>query len=134
MQSVKHPNCSLCRRELTPDARARKGMCFRCYQRERRGRSLVGKRCAVCSVEDQRVLQFHRMAEGHVVLCANHATIAGKRSITLDELKDECFPAGDRRQEDRRRSDRRNYRERRQDDWHSIDDEERRSYQERRAG
>jgi hypothetical protein len=62
----------------------------------------------VCGIADVRVLRRHRLKDGIVVLCANHAAIAGRRSITLTDLRTECAPAGDRRTgTERRRTDRR---------------------------
>ena len=47
------------------------------------------------------------------VLCANCATVRGRRPLTLEQLVAEVFPPGDRRRADRRRGDRRTYVERR---------------------
>lgn len=73
----------------------------------------MAKPCAVCSIADLRVLRRHKLRDGFVVLCANHAAIAGRRALTLTELRGECAPPGDRRagaerrQADRRHVDRR---------------------------
>jgi len=59
------------------------------------------------------VLRRHKLRDGFVVLCANHAAIAGRRTLSLTELRGECVPPGDRRggierrQTDRRHTDRR---------------------------
>jgi hypothetical protein len=53
------------------------------------------------------VLRRHALAGVRVTLCANHAAVAGRRTLTLDELCAECFRPGDRRAEDRRAGDRR---------------------------
>jgi hypothetical protein len=62
----------------------------------------------VCGIADARVLRRHKLKDGLVVLCANHAAIAGRREVTLTELRGECCPPGDRRAgAERRREDRR---------------------------
>jgi hypothetical protein len=62
----------------------------------------------VCGIADARVLRRHRLKDGLVVLCANHAAIAGRRGMTLTELRGECCPPGDRRAgSERRQNDRR---------------------------
>jgi hypothetical protein len=48
-------------------------------------------------------------------LCGNHSAVAGRRMLTLEELRAECFPPGDRRARDRRLADRRTPAERRAD-------------------
>lgn len=101
--------CSACPRTTTEP---RKGLCFACYQRDRRGHDRA-KACAVCAVGDPRVLRRHKLALGFETLCANHSAIAGRRRITLGELRAECFPSGDRRRTDRRHADRRGGPERR---------------------
>lgn len=96
------PTCERCGMVAQP---RRRGLCFRCYQRERRGHQRHGP-CSVCRCADVRVLRRHQLADGWTVLCANHAAIAGRRAITLAELVVESG--------DRRRGDRRTHRERRQ--------------------
>ncbi len=102
--------CQICGK---PTDKPRRGLCFACYQRQRRGHQLAGP-CAICGLEDKRLLRRHQLADGLVVLCANHAALAGRRQLSLDELAAECHPPGDRRSADRRRGDRRNHIERRQ--------------------
>jgi hypothetical protein len=68
----------------------------------------------VCGIADLRVLRRHKLRDGFVVLCANHAAIAGRRSLTLTDLCAECAPPGDRRAgAERRTSDRRHTERRR---------------------
>ena len=67
----------------------RRGLCFACYQRERRGHD-VSDACAVCETRDARVLRRHALVCGPSTLCANHSAIAGRRALTLDELRSEC--------------------------------------------
>jgi hypothetical protein len=73
----------------------------------------VAKPCAVCGIADVRVLRRHRLRDGFVVLCANHAAIAGRRSLTLTELRGECAPVGDRRSGSERRNNERRQNDRR---------------------
>jgi hypothetical protein len=101
--------CSACPRKA---AKLKKGLCPACYLRSHRG-GATGKACAVCAVGDPRVLRRHKLALGFETLCANHSAIAGRRRITLGELRAECFPLGDRRRTDRRHADRRGGPERR---------------------
>ena len=79
-----------------PTDRPRRGRCPACYRRAQRGHA-VAKPCAVCGIADLRVLRRHKLRDGFVVLCANHAAIAGRRTLTLTELRGECAPPGDRR-------------------------------------
>lgn len=58
----------------------------------------------MCAVADRRVLRRHRLAEGLVTLCANHAAVAGRRPLTVEQLRAECYPLGDRRGSSERRS------------------------------
>jgi hypothetical protein len=88
-------------------------MCFACYLRQQRGHS-IDEPCAVCGLDDKRMLRRHRLAGGLVVLCANDAAVAGRRRLSLEELHAERFPAGDRRSGDRRRAPRRGLVERRE--------------------
>ena len=85
--------CASCGR---PTDRPRRGCCPACYRRAQRGHA-VAKPCAVCGIADLRVLRRHKLRDGFVVLCANHAAIAGRRSLTLTDLCAECAPPGDRR-------------------------------------
>lgn len=96
-----------------PTDRPRRGRCPACYRRAQRGHA-VAKPCAVCGIADLRVLRRHKLRDGFVVLCANHAAIAGRRSLTLTELRGECAPPGDRRAgAERRQADRRHVERRR---------------------
>jgi hypothetical protein len=103
-----------------PAPKPKKGLCHGCYLRGHRGHT-IGADCMVCGNRDLRVLRRHKVAQGpdeprvfmFVVLCANDAAIAGRRLLTLDELRAEVFPPEDRRRGDRRRGPRRAPRERR---------------------
>jgi len=97
--------CSTCGR---PTTEPRRGLCMGCRLRVLRGHVASGC-CSVCGTTDARVLRRHRLADGLATLCANDAAIAGRRPLTVAELRAEVFPAGDRRQGDRRRADRRNF-------------------------
>lgn len=103
IRSAGNRPCTACAR---PTAEPRRGMCFACYQRARRGH-VASSACAVCATADRRVLRRHQLVDGWTVLCANHAAVAGRRSISLLELRAEVSPEGDRRAADRRREDRR---------------------------
>lgn len=95
-----------------PTPEPRKGACSACYQRARRGHDHDGA-CAACGLADARVLRRHQLADGWSTLCANDAAIAGRRPITLAQLRTERFPDGDRRRGDRRGGDRRDLQVRR---------------------
>ena len=94
--------CGTCKR---PTGEPRKGLCYACYQRERRG--AVVNACAVCGLADARMLMFRTLADGEHVLCGNHALALGKRRLALSELARELRVPGDRRASDRRAGDRR---------------------------
>ena len=97
-------HCTTCGR---PTCHARRSRCPACYRRVTRGHALAGP-CAVCGLTDLRVLRRHALRNGVAVLCANHSAMAGRRSLTLTELRGECCPLGDRRDgEERRRAARR---------------------------
>jgi hypothetical protein len=96
-----------------PAPKPKKGLCAGCYLRGYR-RHTLGSECRICGTRDQRVLRRHVLAASTSTLCANHSAIAGRRKITLTELRAEVYPEGDRRHAERRRSDRRGPRERRQ--------------------
>ncbi len=61
----------------------------------------------MCGETDRRLLRRVRLSAERAVLCANHAAIAGQRRPTLEGLRLECYPSGDRRQLERRSGDRR---------------------------
>ena len=94
--------CSSCGR---PAPEPRKGLCFGCYMRSRRGHE-TGLACECCGVTDRRVLRRHALDELRT-LCANCSAVAGRRALSLDELRCEVFPPGDRRGPGRRTGDRR---------------------------
>jgi hypothetical protein len=79
------PGCS---RPLPPGCR--RHVCSRCGVAASRNRSVAGKRCAVCSTPDIRVLAVVELADGEHVLCANDRAIAGRLGLTLDELRAEA--------------------------------------------
>ena len=88
-----------------PAPEPRKGLCFGCYMRSRRGHE-TGPACECCGVTDRRVLRRHALDELRT-LCANCSAVAGRRALSLDELRCEVFPPGDRRGPGRRTGDRR---------------------------
>lgn len=89
-----------------PTSEPRKGACSACYQRARRGHDHDGA-CSVCGLADARVLRRHQLADGWTTLCANDAALAGRRPLSLHQLRAERYPDGDRRGADRRAGDRR---------------------------
>lgn len=122
-RSTGNARCSSCGK---PAPKPKKGLCAGCYLRAWRGDTL-GSECQICHLRDQRVLRRVKLAASTSTLCANHAAIAGRRAITLTALRAECFPAGDRRQADRRTGDRRAPLERRRRvDVNKLLEEERR--------
>jgi hypothetical protein len=114
------------------------GSCVGCRLRRHRGHE-TGPCCVVCARTDPRVLRRAKLREkggGELVatLCALCACIAGRRPLTVDELRREVFPEGDRRQADRRIGDRRTGRERRDEiDVARLLDADRRERSDRRA-
>ena len=107
--------CSACSKEVT---QLRRGLCSACYQRQLRGSPAVNGSCAVCGLEDGRVLRAVKLGDSTVVGCHNHAWLAERtrpRPETLEEWRVLCNPPGDRRgtQADRREGKRRRKAERR---------------------
>jgi hypothetical protein len=96
-------HCPRCGR---PNARGR-GDCALCRVRRARGTLFTEQWCAVCGTGDVRVLRLLRLVDGAVTACANDAAIAGRRALTLAELRAERYPEGDRRADDRRLTNRR---------------------------
>lgn len=95
--------CTNCGR---PTTEPRRGLCKGCHLREHRGHLAAGP-CAVCGTGDRRVLRRHLLSGGPVTLCANDSAIAGRRPLSLDQLRAEVRAPSDRRGQDRRRGDRR---------------------------
>jgi len=86
------PEPAFCVECTKPTDEPRRGLCIACYLRQRRGSAFtVDACCQVCRTADKRVLRWHRLAGGAlVVLCANHAAIAGRRELPIEELRAEC--------------------------------------------
>lgn len=74
----------------------RRGMCFPCYMRAIRGHTRA-RACAACGNADMRVLRRHRLVTGMVTLCSNDSAIAGRRLITIEQLRAEIGPAHESR-------------------------------------
>lgn len=121
---VKRPKppkpCVLCKR---PTKEPRKGMCFGCYLRDKRGHSVTGP-CSACGVGDQRVLKRHRLSDGQTVLCANCSAIAGRRAVTLEVLRGE-LGSGRRMGSERRGPDRRGIERRQRVDIEALSSDRR---------
>ena len=98
--------CQSCQRSVES---LRKGMCDTCYYQDYNAKNKESY-CECCGWSDLRALVRRRLdRENWSTLCGNCATIAGRRVMTLDKLRSEVIPDGDRRQRDRRNgSDRRN--------------------------
>lgn len=94
--------------------------CPGCRVRKCRRSGVAGGACRVpgCAVTHPRMLRRQRFADATAaVLCANHAALVGRRTITLDAFLAELAPGpGERRQarERRRQVERRHGTERRQ--------------------
>jgi len=63
----------------------------------------IGLQCECCGLADVRMLTRKRLdGEAWTTLCGNCGLLAGKRKMTLAELRELRFPAGDQRQRERR--------------------------------
>lgn len=105
-------------------------MCNGCYLAEYHDREKKSE-CQCCSQGDLRVLVRRKDIDDEtwLTLCANCAQIRGKRKLTLDQLKTELMPLGDRRTGDRRKVRRRMFERRSGKDrrfWEREEIEERR--------
>jgi hypothetical protein len=96
-----------CKRCPTMTANPRKGCCPRCYQRDYHGRELELACATGCGQGDPRTLVRKTLAGEMHTLCGNCSTIAGRRPLSLEDLRAEVLAPGDRRGGDRRRRDRR---------------------------
>jgi hypothetical protein len=63
-------------------------VCTGCRVRKCRGADVDGRACAVpsCRIALARVLRLIPFGDELVPLCANHAALAGRRGLTLDEF------------------------------------------------
>ncbi len=95
--------CGRCRR---PTTEPRKDLCPGCYLDDWHGREIAGA-CDACGKADVRVLGRRRIGGIAHTLCGDCDRILGRRRLTLDELRLEVRPPGDRRRADRRSDDRR---------------------------
>lgn len=77
-----------CERCSRPTTAPRAGLCPGCAVRKCRGHLPEGP-CGVCGMSDVRVLVRHRLG----TLCANHAAVAGRREMAIEELRRECSPS-----------------------------------------
>jgi hypothetical protein len=69
------------------------GSCVGCRLRRCRGTIVDDASCAVpgCPVYHPRMLRWHRFTDDHVVLCANHSALAGRRPITWNGFRAEAL-------------------------------------------
>lgn len=113
-------------------------VCSGCRVRKHRGSAVAGGCCQApeCYIAHPRVLRRVRFRDGAtVVLCANHAALAGRRPLDADAFLGElALPVNDRRQRRERRAqlERRFLVERRQ--YAEPVDAEARQAERRRAG
>lgn len=94
-------------------------VCTGCRVRKHRGSVVAGEQCQApgCGIAHPRVLRRVRFGDATLVLCANHAALAGRRGLDASEFLGElALPVGDRRRRWERRAqlDRRFLVERRQ--------------------
>lgn len=133
--------CQSCGKEVK---QLRRGMCSACYQRALRGSPAVHGACAICGLEDGRVLRAVKVGEEMLVGCHNHAWLAERSRPKPDDLeawRELCNPPGDRRGSmgDRRKGKRRRKNERRGEErrvWTRFGDDDtcRRQGDRRRTG
>ena len=66
--------------------------CNRCRVRKCRGTSVEGCACVVpsCGIAFTRILRLVAFGDELVPMCANHAALAGKRKLTLEQFLDEA--------------------------------------------
>lgn len=77
-------------------------MCQRCYMASYNNRQ-TGLECECCGQPDLRLLTRRRLdGENWTTLCGNCFILSGKRVLTLEALRLELHPAGDRRGNERR--------------------------------
>lgn len=68
--------CLQCRRPTKGN------FCTGCRVRKHRGAVVAGDACKVCGDDDARLLRRQRFTDQIVVLCANHAALKGRRTIS----------------------------------------------------
>jgi len=102
--------CTGCRR---PTDNIRKGLCVKCYLAQWRGAS-TGEACECCSKSDKRVLMRRKFGEDMRTVCGDCFVLRGRRDLSIEQLRAEVYPPGDRRSDGRRRQDRRAPLERRE--------------------
>lgn len=71
---------------------ARRHRCARCSVRATRGTLAEGP-CEACGLADPRVLRRLTLRDGTVTACACCASVAGRRPLTLSELRGEVAGA-----------------------------------------
>ncbi len=105
--------CIICGK---PTTTSRKGRCQRCYMQYYKGCE-TDSSCEACDMGDMRFLTRRRLdGVNWTTLCGNCAILAGKRKITLEDLKTELYPDGDRRASERRTSTKRRFKDNRTDE------------------
>lgn len=58
--------------------------CTGCRLRKCRGSVVSGATCSVpdCAIDHPRALRWHRFTDEHLIVCANHSALAGRRPLT----------------------------------------------------
>lgn len=80
--------CSKCGRTIDPQVK--RHTCPVCAIRKCRG-LVPGPACEVCTHTDARVLRLLRLADGTYTTCGNCSAIAGRRALSLEQLRAEAL-------------------------------------------
>lgn len=83
--------CRACNRPLIAlaDAERFQDACHACHARAASTEN-ADHACRVCGEADPRMLRARRLADGWMLLCANHAAVLAGRWLRLSELLLEC--------------------------------------------
>lgn len=65
-------------------------LCRWCHDTAHLAEAFAGEACALCGTRHPRALRQHQFADRAVVLCANHAALAGRRDLTWRRFRDEA--------------------------------------------
>lgn len=78
--------CGQCGRAIDP--RSKRHTCAACTMRKCRG-AQTGEACEACGHGDRRVLRILRLADRSITACGNCTALAGRRAITVEQLRAE---------------------------------------------